>query len=237
MRALCFATGNLRQLIGKEDIFKIISSLDIDGIELTLGKDFNERKLIESEEEIFRNYKNNSIHSPFQFSLKYCSEEEMFNGLEILKNYSKRIKSTQIITHSVQLFPKNFNEQSGLNFLTENLNPKKGKDRPRLGFEVALNNNPDLGLCLDASHAYDWSINETEYIVSKWKHRISQVHFSNNRYHKDHLTFEKVSRSFLKSIEPLRELNVPIVIEEDMPYSKVNDIKEELKRVRNILGF
>ena len=237
MRALCFATGNLRQLIGKTDIFKIISSLDVDGIELTLGKDFNERKLQESDESVFKNYKHNSIHSPFRFSLKYCSIEEMFQGLEILKDYSKRINSTHIIAHPVQIFPEDFDKNSSLNFLTENLNPKKGKDRPRLGYEVALKNNPGLGLCLDVSHAYDWSINETDYVVSNWKHRIKQVHFSNNRYHKDHLVFEKVSRSFLKSIEPLRELNVPIVIEEDMPYSKVNDIKDELKRVKNVLGF
>ncbi len=237
MRALCFATGNLRQLIKKQDIFQIISSLDVDGVELTLGKDFNERKLNDSQFDILKSFKFNGIHSPFLFSLKYMSEQEMIDGLNILKDYSKKIRSSHIITHPVQIFPKDFIKISSLNFLTENLNPKKGKNRPRLGFELALRDNSDLGLCLDVSHAYDWSTRETEYIVGKWKSRIKQVHFSNNRYHRDHFPFKKVGRSFLSSIEPILELDVPIVIEEDMPFSKVSEIKDELKRVRNILGF
>jgi len=237
MNELCFATGNLWRLIGKKDIFEIISQLNIDGIELTLGKNFNERVLTETNQEICKKYSQNSIHSPFGYSLKYISEKEVFDGLKILQEYSKLTNSKYVIVHPVQTFPKDYFQKASLDFLTENLNPKKGKDRPRLGFEVALNNDPSIGLCLDVSHAYDWSVNETEYIVSKWKHKIKQVHFSNNRYHKDHLSFEKVGKSFIKSIEPLKDLNVPIVLEEDMEFSTVKEIKEELERVRKILGF
>jgi hypothetical protein len=237
MRGLCFATGNLWRLIGKKDIFQIISSLDVDGIELSLGKDFNERVLTESNQVIFKNYSLNSIHSPFRFTLKYVSENEIFDGLSILQDYSKRINSKHIVIHPTQVLPKDFFQKSSLSFLTENLNPQKGIDRPRLGYEVALNENTSMGLCLDVSHAYDYGVNETEYIVKKWKHKIKQVHFSNNRYHNDHFNFKKVGKSFLKSIEPLRELNVPIVLEEDMKFTTVKEIKDELKRVKNILGY
>ena len=56
MQSLCFATGNLRRLIGKKDIYEIISKLDIDGIELSLGSDFVKRTPTESNQNIFRNY-------------------------------------------------------------------------------------------------------------------------------------------------------------------------------------
>jgi hypothetical protein len=237
MRALCFATGNLYRAIGKENIFKTISQLNVDGIELTLGADFVQRLPSESDERFFKNYSLNSIHSPRNFSLEFVSQKEMIVGLDILEDYSKRLQSKSIILHPTQILPKNFLKYSQLNFLTENLNPMNGMNRPRLGYETALNENPSFGLCIDVSHAYDYGINEVEYIVKKWKHKIKQVHFSNNRYHKDHLSFKKVGKSFLKSIEPLRELTVPIVLEEDMKFTKVNEIKEELKRVRNILGF
>jgi hypothetical protein len=47
------------------------------------------------------------------------------------------------------------------------------------------------------------------------------------------LTLQKTVSTY----EPLKDLNVPIVIEEDMRYTKVNDIKKEIKRVREILSL
>lgn len=237
MRAFCFATGNLWRLIGKKDIVSLISSLNIDGVEWSFGKNFDERLLIEKDINLLKQFDFNSVHSPFLFSKKYFSKTELTNGLKLMENYSQLLHSKNVVIHPVQVFPENFFDTSKLTFLSENLNPKKGKKRSKNGFEIVLNKFPEWGLCLDVSHAYDWSVEETERIVKKWKHRIKQIHFSNNRYHKDHLPFTKVSKDFLKSIEPLRELNVPFILEEDMPFSSLNEIKQEVKRARVILGF
>lgn len=235
MRKLCFATGNLWRIMGKVDVVDLISELDVDGIEYTYGRFYNERIPTEKDFDILRNYNFNSVHAPFRMSLDLMNQDEFEKIISLVAIDYKKMGAKNIVVHPTIVLP---NKLPNLDFITENLNPmKKPKLRPRLGFEKILNKNKDWNLCLDASHAYDWGVCETERIVKKWKHQIKQVHFSNNRYHKDHLSFEKVSRDFLKSIEPLKELNVPIVIEEDMHYTKVSDIKKEIKRVRDILSL
>jgi len=234
---LCFATGNLRQSIGKIDLVQTLSKLDIDGIEWTFGKEFGERPITDKDADFLRTFDFVSIHSPFRFSSYYLSAVELEKGKKTLEESSKLVRSKQVVIHPSQIFPSNFFANCSFQVITENLNPKKGKVRPRLGFEKTLKANSNWGLCLDVCHAFDWSEEETARIVSKWKHRIKQVHFSNNRYHKDHLPFEKVSRAFLKSIEPVLGLNVPFVIEEDMPYTSIKQIKEEIARVRKILSL
>jgi endonuclease IV len=222
--------------MNKFDVIDVISKLDIDGIEYTYGKYYNERIPLKKDFDVLKNYSYVSIHSPFKLSLDLMDKKEFFSTFKKIEKDYKKMNAKNIVVHPTQndFFPKKLN--SKMNFVTENLNPKKGKNRPKLGFEKILNKNKNWGLCLDVSHAYGWGIEETERIVKKWKKRIKEVHFSNNRYHIDHLSFEKVSRDFLKSIEPLKELDVPIIIEEDMRYSKISEIKKEVERVRKIIS-
>jgi endonuclease IV len=235
MDKLCFATGNLWRIANKIDVMEIISQLDVSGVEYTYGKVYGERIPNEKDFDMLKNYNYNSVHAPFRLSLDLVSEEEFNETMDLIVSDYKKMGAKNIVSHPTQKLP---DKLSKLDFITENLNPKGVPNlRPRLGFEKILEKRSDWGLCLDASHAYDWDPLETERIVKKWKKRIKQVHFSNNRYHKDHLTFKKVSRGFLKSIEPLSDLNVPIIIEEDMPYTKVSEIKKEIKRVREILAL
>ncbi|MFA5763835.1 MAG: hypothetical protein WC915_03400 [archaeon] len=234
MSSLCFATGNLWRFWNKIDVIDLISQLDIDGVEYTYGKFYDERIPTEKEFDILKNYKCNSVHSPFKLSIDLVSENEFNQTMNLIVSDYKKMNAKQIVVHPQNILPSKLPK---LNFITENMTPKKDIVDRRFSFEKILEKNDDFGLCLDASHAYFWGAQETEMIVKKWKKRIKQVHFSNNRYNKDHLTFEKVGKDFLKSIEPLKDLNVPIVIEEDMPYTKVNDIKKEIKRVREILSL
>jgi endonuclease IV len=235
MRSLCLSTGNFSRAHGKKAI-SIINSLDVDGIELMCHHFSLCGRPSEKGWGIIKGYDRISFHAPRNFSLLDSSNDE-FNDilLEIKADY-KKVGASAVVTHPTNKLPKILS--SKMNFLTENLNPMGNpKLRPRLGFEKVLNERDDFGLCLDVAHAYDWGVEETDRIVKKWKHRIKQIHFSNNRYHKDHLPFEKVSRGFLKSIEPLNELNVPIVVEEGMPYKKISEIKKEIKRVKDILSL
>jgi endonuclease IV len=224
MTKICFATGNLFRLIGKRDIMEIISNLDIYGVEYTYGKYYNERKPNEKDFEILKNYDFVSIHAPFRLSTDLVTKKEFEKTIKLIKNDYEKMNAKHIVFHPTQKIPAKLPK---MNYVTENLNPKKGFYRPKNGFETILNTKSDWNLCLDVSHAYDWGVDETQRIVKKWNKRIKSVHLSNNRYHRDHLNFEKVSKKFLKSIEPIKDLNVPIIIEEDMKYTKISEIKKE----------
>jgi len=234
MKMLCFATGCLWRLVGKIDIMDFISKLDIDGVEYTYGRAYTERVPSENDFDILKKYKYVSIHTPFKLSLDKMLIDEFNSTLNSIFQDYKKMGAQHTVFHPGLVLPTALPK---MNYITENLNPKKEADRPKLAFEKVLNQKNDWGLCLDASHAFDWGIEETERIVKKWKHRIKEVHFSNNRYHKDHLSFQKVSNGFLKSIEPLIELNVPFVIEEDTHFTNVNGWNKEIKRVRDILSL
>jgi len=234
MGKLCFATGCLWKLVGKVDVMDFISNLDIDGVEYTYGRYYDERKPTAKDFDILKNYKYNSIHAPFRLSLDLMEKNEFDLVINKVVVDYKEMNSKHIVFHPGIVLPS---ELPKLGYVTENLNPKKGKNRPRLGFEKILTERKDWGLCLDASHAYDWGEEETGRIVKEWKHRIKAVHFSNNRYHVDHEPFVKVSKSFLRSIEPLKELDVPFVIEEGSHFTELGDVKKEIKRVRDILSL
>lgn len=235
MRQLCFATGNLYRLIGKKDIVDLISRLDIDGVEYTYGRNISERLITEKDVSFLRSLDYVSIHSPFSLSLKKISPLEVQKCYEIISSNAKRIGAKNVVFHPGQVLPEKFFSNKNFNFLTENMHKKPLRNK--IDFERVLNSNSNAMLCLDAMHAYTWSSEECTLIVNKWKKRIAQVHFSNCYRKNKHVSFEKVSSAFLKSIEPIFDLNVPIIIEEDMPYTKLSEIKAEVKRVKNILGF
>ncbi|MFA5931680.1 MAG: hypothetical protein WC821_05215 [archaeon] len=235
MQPLCFASGNLYQLNGKKDVWGMIANLNVDGVEVSYGKTLEERALYEKDFEILNNYDFVSMHSPFKLIFGAKSESEIEKNITKMYVDYKKANAKEIVIHPTENLSKRLIDKFDINWVTENLNPKKYQDRPRDGFEIVLNENPSFNMCLDVSHAYDWGASETQRVVSKWKHRIKQIHFSNNRYHKDHLMFKKVSKDFLKSIDPIRELNVPIIIEEDMGTPNLQEIKEEIKRIRKIL--
>ena len=93
----------------------------------------------------------------------------------------------------------------------------------------------NLGLCLDVAHSYFWSEKETKKLIDEFKEVITQVHFSNNYKGKDHLPFNKVSKRFLRSIDPLKKFNVPIIIEEDIK-TKDFDWNREISNIKRILN-
>ncbi len=82
MSSLCFATGNLWRFWNKIDVIDLISQLDIDGVEYTYGKFYNERIPAEKDFEILKHYKYNSVHSPFKLSIDLVNENEFNKTFE-----------------------------------------------------------------------------------------------------------------------------------------------------------
>jgi endonuclease IV len=219
----------------KINVLELISKLDIEGVEYTYGRVFKEREIKDSDLAFFNSLKHVSLHSPFSLSLKKIPQDEVNAGLNIILTDCKRVRAKQVVFHPGQVLPAEFFSRKEFVFLTENMHKKPQRDKN--AFEAILNSHPDTELCLDVNHAYTWSKVECGEIVSKWRNRIAQVHFSNCYKRKRHLSFKKVSKEFLKSIEPIMDLNVPIIIEEEMQTSNLSEIKEEIKRIKDILGF
>ena len=90
-------------------------------------------------------------------------------------------------------------------------------------------------MCLDTAHAYSWSKFETYKLIDAFKEKISQIHFSGSYRRKQHVSLRKVSKDFILSIQPLKYLDVPIVIEEDIEIKSYQYLRQELKYIKNLL--
>jgi sugar phosphate isomerase/epimerase len=244
MHLLSFATGNLYRYINEVNLVEFIDKLGVDGIEYTYGKNYGERIITKSDENILLTKKDISMHVPFGFMRKLENiERDTTNFKKMLLDY-KRIGAKRLVMHPNQI-PSNelllFGKKQGVGYITENLRKRHGNDKhknhERLDFETVLNEHKDFGLCLDVSHSYSWSKNETKDIIGKWSDRIKQVHFSVTHYNKGHLGIKSASKSFLESTKCLRDLDVPIVIEEDMNTINPVEIKKEINRVKKIVGL
>jgi len=244
MRLLSFATGNLYRYINDFDLVEFIDKLGVSGIEYTYGKSYGERIIKKSDENILLTKKDVSMHVPFGFMKKAeYLERDTEDFKKMILDY-QRIGAKRLVIHPNQILPNELlllGKKRGVEYITENLSKRSVEDKHqnlrRFSFEKILNEHKEFGLCLDVSHSYSWSKNETKLIVDKWQDRIKQVHFSVTRYNKGHLGVSSASKSFLESMRCLRDLNVPIVIEEDMHSINPVEIKKEINRVKKIAGL
>jgi sugar phosphate isomerase/epimerase len=243
MKCISFATGNLYRFHGKINVLELIDSLGVEGIEYTYGKTFVERPINERDVNILLKQKDVSLHSPFKFFKK----PETFSADEtdlqkIIFDYA-RINAKRFVVHPENRVPRDLIQQAereGVQFVTENMRKRHGNEKKpnheRKEFEYDLNNHRKWGLCLDVSHAYSWGPKEISKIIDSWKDRIMQVHFSVTHYTVTHFGIEKASNKFLDSIKPIKTLDVPIVIEEDMRTLDTMWIKAEIERVKKVIG-
>jgi hypothetical protein len=209
----------------------ILSQLDVDGIEWHYGASLIARPILESDLVYLKKLKLNSIHS---LRVVPDSIAEALSLFEKIQSDYDKINAHSIVIHPESLPPRRVLDKLHMNFLTENMNCLPFC-RSRLGFEDVLKKNRDFGLCLDVSHAFYWSPRETKRIVQNWGRRIEQIHFSFARNGLDHLHSSYSTKTFLDSIKPLADLNVPIVIEEVLPVCTVESARDEISKVKEIL--
>jgi hypothetical protein len=72
-------------------------------------------------------------------------------------------------------------------------------------------------------------------LIKAFKDRISQIHFSGTYRKRDHQSLRGVSKEFLLSIQPMKNLEVPLVMEEDIEPRSFQYVKEEFEYIRNLL--
>jgi hypothetical protein len=233
MPLISFATGRLWNVSNNKDFLSKIKKFDVDGIEITLGKRFGHRVIPKKYFKWLKSKKCVTIHAPFKMVRIAESDEKLFAQFKAIEKSYKSVNAKSLITHPYEVPSKKIRKKLKMNFLVENMEKRRWKKR--LEFEKILEKNPEIGMCLDVSHTYTCSPKETGRIIKKWKYRIKQVHFSNCYRSMCHAGFRKVTPGFLKSIEPLRELNVPIVLEIDMVRNDFRKIKKEIEAAKKVL--
>lgn len=239
MRVISFALGSIwRWKRNRADLIRYIRKLDVDGVEVTLG--FKHElvsfvsSLSESDRDWLRSLRYVSIHAPFNLADKLQDEKEVIGQLVLIEKLYKEINAQNVIIHPDALPRPDLLDRCKFNVSTENLEPFKKISTKDL--EMIFKKYPKIGLCLDVAHAYFFGKHETKKLVETFGDKITQIHFSGNYKLKDHRSLRKVSKDFLSSIRPIKNLTAPIAIEEDIKKESVKYLKDEVGYVRNLVS-
>lgn len=259
---ICFATGNFWKLFKEEELtnkgLDIIKKFDVDGVELTLGR--ANRYNIISEENVayLRTLKHVSIHTPFDG--KYdCSNEGKESIAKLFELYIQ-INAKNIVIHPYQI--EDYELFEGMNYSTENMSklkkfPKLSNDElkkrypgtklleltthslndvkrtqtlPLELYEELFKKYYKLKLTFDVGHALAHGKAELDTIMDKFSDKMVQVHFHDNRYGEDHQQFYQTNDP--EKYERVKNLNIPIVIEEVFEKLDLDGVKKEIDCVR-----
>jgi hypothetical protein len=142
------------------------------------------------------------------------------------------INGKNVIIHPKDLLNSDLPKDFECDISTENLPPKSGVSLSDL--RKVLHKYPKMRLCLDVSHAYSWSRVETGKLTKAFKDKISQIHFSGTYRKRDHQSLRNVTKNFLLSIQPIKGLEIPIVIEEDIKTRSLGYVKEEIEYIKHL---
>lgn len=237
MRIFSFAIGNIWRWganINRAELVSYAQKLDVSGVEITFAKkeELYNFKLNKKQIKRFRELDYVSIHAPFRLVRRADNEKEVLKQLDYIEYFYKKINAQNVIIHPNELPKPGILRRYKMKFSTENLPKKRHVDIKKMS--AILKKYKNLGLCLDVAHAYYWSKYETGRLVRKFRDRITQVHLSGNYKKEDHVSLRKVSPEFMKSIEPIKKLNVPIVIEEDIKVKNVKWVEKEIGYIKSL---
>lgn len=239
-RIFSFALGNIwrwDRSKNRNSLIDTIRALDIAGVEITLAtrQDIHSFKLSGKNELWLKTLDDVSIHAPFGLFKESENEQDVFHQLDGIRKLYHQIGARGVVVHpEPELLHSDILNEFEIKFSIENLPRKSNVPLPCI--QKILRRYPRMDLCLDTSHAYSWSKYEAGKLVQNFKERISQIHFSGSYRRKQHGSLRNVSRNFLFSIQPVKRLEVPVVIEEDMEPNSLNYVRDELDYIKRLFS-
>jgi endonuclease IV len=237
-RIITLALGNIwrwNKSKNRNALLNYIKNLDISGVELTFATkdDLYSFKLSNKNKLWLENLNYVSIHAPFWLFKDSENVEEVFHQLNCIRKIYHQIGAKRVVIHpEPELIQSDILNEYAIKFSIENL-PRKN-NVPVSCLKKILRKYPQMDLCLDTSHAYSWSKYETGKLIQTFKEKISQIHFSGSYRRKQHVSLRKVSKNFLFSIQPIKHLDVPVVIEEDMKIKSLKYLRDELEYTKRL---
>lgn len=219
----------------RDALIKYVAITGGEGIELTFYGRSSLRKFVlsDSSKEIIKKSKFVSIHAPDLRRIK-SNQQEMFKVLYELEELYYSIDADYIVFHPDSIKDFNVLKQFSFNTALENLD--KNNHIPPNAFLKVLCDNQDLSFCLDVAHAYSWSDAVASFFVDELEPRISHIHLSCSDGERSHLPFKESPPDFIKSLRIIERLQVPIIIEEDIPAANISSIIADLTIVKRMFS-
>lgn len=209
---------------------KLISGLDVDGIEigasfLDLLMDF---RLSQESFSILRSFKYKSLHAPVNF--KYRKDRFTRDVVHKIKQVHDLVDAEYVVFHPHSIEDYGLLKESSIPLALENDREVHGLDCDGMKKLVFEN---DTGFVLDTAHAMSFSEEEVKRLIDRLSDRIVAVHLSTRVDGRDHMPLHK-SKELLHVLEPVRSLDCPFVLEVWHSFKDV--ISEEISFVRDWLG-
>ncbi|MCB9359237.1 hypothetical protein H6503_04860 [Candidatus Woesearchaeota archaeon] len=237
-RPICIATGAFHswtKVKNNNSHIDIARKLDnIDGVEITLGfkENLYDLKISRRNIDWLRKQKYVSIHAPFHLPWRSNGMEDLLKQLKLIEKLYKTVKAKTVVIHPQDMLPPKILNRFRFHISTENMEP--GHNISHAHLKKILKAFPRAGLCLDAAHAYLYSKDETSAILKKFKGKVSQVHLSGTYKKKEHQSMRICTDSFYNSIVPLKKTELPIIIEEDINFTRsIRKVQKEVDFVRD----
>jgi len=236
-KTISFALGNIwrwSESKNRDDLIPYAKKLNISGVEITFSskEELYALKISEDNLNWLKSLEYVTIHAPFRLTRKADNDAEIIKQCEFILKLYQQINAKNVIIHPLDLPAPEILAKYPFKVSTENLVRKRNVTIADL--QKIFEKYPKMGLCLDVAHAYLWSKDETRKLVNAFGDKITQVHFSGTYRKKDHQSLRIVTKDFLDSIEPVKKLTVPIVIEEDIQIKDESFLKEEVEYIKKM---
>lgn len=213
----------------------VARQLDIAGVEITLASKEELFSFQLSREDMtwLRALPHVSIHAPFRLVTGSDNREDLLHQLRLLSELYQSISAKTIVIHPDEMPKPELLQQQTFAVSTENM--PEGRFSAQSNLHDLMSRYPTAGLCIDVSHAYLRSAKETAQLITAFKSKISHVHLSGADADSDHLSLRNAPREFLHSIQPIKALMVPIVLEADIRTVSIEYLKEEITYIKKFL--
>lgn len=238
-RLLGFSLGSIWRWAGEGNAAELLGyarQLGIDGIELNFSQDMLLGMRLDGRLlSWLRKLSYVSVHAPFELQKPAGRHgaEELASQLDRIWDLYRRIRAKNFILHPSQLPGRRMLDWYGFSVSTENMSSGYGSSTAVL--KKVMRDYPDIRLCLDVSHAFSVSGREAARLVAAFEDRISQVHLSCTCGGRTHQPLGRATKAFMRSIEPVKRLRVPFIVEEDIRKKDMERVKDELRLARSIL--
>src|SRR3989344_5918039 len=237
----------------------VLTNFNIDGIELNFHSKEELRNLTLSQESLrtLKRFSFNTLHLPFR-NITYAKKNVI---LKRIKDIYRKINAKFIvvhpnITHDYSIF-------EGMNITIENYGLTR-KQFLLFHFQEIINmvskgilninkefslvpdqniklhkdlmENKSLKLVLYTSHTMSFNNMEIKKYIDIYRERIAGIHLSTFNNYKNHNLLHKTDKSILKHLDIIKELRVPLILEEKFNHMQKDNIKKELSFIRTWLN-
>ncbi len=215
--------------IGTQKAIKEISKLGVKHIEIGLIDFERVFKLdLKQAKKDLKGFKTIGIHLP---AIHYKKNKETEFVTKVIYHLYKKLKADYVTVHSGWIKNPYYLKNKKWKVLIEN-----NTQRHKVGYRKFGNfiKKHKFDMLLDVAHASDYGLKEVGNYVKNFK--IKAVHLSGGHKRKSvwHKSFSQATKKFLKSIESIKKLNVPIIIEDNK--IDVKKLKKEIKKVKKWLS-